>query len=176
MNAATSSLQIRAAAARRSFAEVAQAELDSVFRYLVFLVGDRAVAEDLTGETFERALRSWRRFDPRRAGPRTWLCTIARSVALDFLRADERRRRREETYVREQPPPEAAFSEGLSEQLELALRELSAGEREVLALRVVLELDGPSAARVLGISATACSTRLSRAFHRLEERMRDVDR
>jgi DNA-directed RNA polymerase specialized sigma24 family protein len=37
-----------------------------------------------------------------------------------------------------------------------------------LALRVVLDLDGESASRVLGISATACSTRLSRAQQKLE--------
>ena len=46
-------------------------------------------------------------------------------------------------------------------------------EREVVALRVLLELDGPSAARVLGISQTACSTRLSRALQKLEEKVRD---
>jgi DNA-directed RNA polymerase specialized sigma24 family protein len=39
----------------------------------------------------------------------------------------------------------------------------------------VLELDGDAAARVLGISRTACSTRLSRALTRLEERMTDDD-
>jgi len=44
----------------------------------------------------------------------------------------------------------------------------------VVALRVLLELDGPSAARVLGISSTACSTRLTRALKRLEEAMADV--
>ena len=43
----------------------------------------------------------------------------------------------------------------------------------MIALRVVLELDGEAAARVLGISQTACSTRLSRALKRLEERMTD---
>ena len=46
--------------------------------------------------------------------------------------------------------------------------------REVVALRVLLELDGPGAARVLGISVTACSTRLSRALQRLEEEMTNV--
>ena len=60
---------------------------------------------------------------------------------------------------------------GLSPALERALGELSAGEREVIALRVLLDLDGDAAARVLGISATACSTRLSRALKKLEERM-----
>ena len=52
-----------------------------------------------------------------------------------------------------------------------ALRELSAGEREVIALRVLLDLDGEEAARVLGISPTAVSTRLSRALKKLEEKV-----
>ena len=170
---AVTTVPARPAAAPRSFEEVVQAELDAVYRYLVFLVGDRTLAEDLTGETFEHALRAWRRFDPRRAGPRTWLCRIARNVALDWLRSERRRRRREETYARLNET-EVVFSDGDPETLELALLELSAAEREVIALRVLLDLDGPSAARVLGISTTACSTRLSRALSRLEERMRDV--
>ena len=53
--------------------------------------------------------------------------------------------------------------------------DLQAGEREVLALRVVLDLDGEETARLLGISVTAVSTRLSRALSKLEERMRDHD-
>jgi len=51
---------------------------------------------------------------------------------------------------------------------------VSGGADSVALLRVLLELDGPSAARVLGISGTACSTRLSRALKRLEEAMADV--
>jgi RNA polymerase sigma factor (sigma-70 family) len=160
-----------------SFAELAEAELDSVYRYLVFLTGDRALAEDLAAETFEKALRSWRRFDPRRGAPRAWLCQIARSAALDWFRSEERRRRREDRYARAVGDTVyAVFSEGLSAPLERALHELTPAEREVIALRVVLELDGPTAARVLRISATACSTRLSRALKKLEERMSDVDR
>jgi DNA-directed RNA polymerase specialized sigma24 family protein len=62
----------------------------------------------------------------------------------------------------------------LSPELERALHRLTPAEREVVALRVLLELDGPSTARVLGISRTACSTRLSRALNRLEEEMTDV--
>jgi DNA-directed RNA polymerase specialized sigma24 family protein len=48
------------------FAAVAEAHLDDVYAYLAYFTGDRDVAEDLTASTFERALRSWRRFDPRR--------------------------------------------------------------------------------------------------------------
>jgi RNA polymerase sigma factor (sigma-70 family) len=153
---------------RPTFAAVAERELDAVHRYLVFLTGNRAVAEDLTGETFEKAFRTWRRFDPRRGTPRAWLCRIARSVALDHFRAEERRRRREERYAGGVALRAQEVELG-SSALEAALGQLSPAEREVVALRVLLDLDGPTAARVLGISPTACSTRLSRALKRLEE-------
>ena len=156
-----------------TLAAAAEAHLDDVHGYLVYLTGDRVLAEDLTAATFERALKLWRRFDPHRASARTWLCQIARSAALDHFRAEERRRRREDAYaaraaVRAEDEP---LAPGLSPALEAALRSLSAADREVIALRVVLELDSATAARVLGISPTACATRLNRALERLEERI-----
>ena len=155
---------------QQSFAAIAEQHLDDVHAYLVYLTADPTLSEDLTVETFERALRRWGRFDPRRGGARTWLCQLARSTALDHFRAEERRRRREDRYavreLREIAPP--SFGEGLSSELEHALAELSRADREILALRVVLELDGETAARVLGISPSACSTRLSRAMQKLE--------
>jgi RNA polymerase sigma factor (sigma-70 family) len=162
---------VKAKASAEDFAEAARRHLDDVHAFLVYLTGDRAVAEDLTAETFARALERWHRFDPRRGGPRTWLCQLARSAALDHFRAEDRRRRREGRYavaeLRESAEP--VFGEGLSPALERALAQLSAAEREVVALRIVLELDGEGAARVLGISTTACSTRLSRALAKLEK-------
>jgi RNA polymerase sigma-70 factor, ECF subfamily len=156
-----------------SFSTVARDHLDAVYRYLLATTKDAALAEDLTSETFERALRRWHRFDPRRAGEKTWLLMLARSAALDHFRAEARRHRREERFAGEQDT-EAADVEidlGLSPALEEALAQLSAAEREVIALRVVVELDGDTAAKVLGISRTACSTRLSRALRKLEEKV-----
>jgi RNA polymerase sigma-70 factor (ECF subfamily) len=160
-------------AEHQSFAAIAERHLDDVHAYLVYLTGDRTLAEDLTVETFEHALRRWKRFDPRRGTARTWLCQLARSAALDHFRGESRRLRREDRYavheLREVSPP--SFGEGLSPELEHALAELSRAEREVVALRVVLELDGETASRVLGISPTACSTRLSRALQKLERKV-----
>ncbi len=157
-----------------SFADAAEAHLDDVFGYLVYLTHDRDAAEDLSAATFEKALRLWPRFDAARGSARTWLLGIARTTALDWFRAESRRRRREQAVA----APERVdgdFAEGLSPALAAAVATLSAGEREVLALRVVLELDGDAAARVLGISPTAVSTRLSRALKRLEERVNQDD-
>jgi RNA polymerase sigma-70 factor (ECF subfamily) len=153
-----------------SFAATAEEHLDDVYAYLVYLTRDRSLAEDLAADTFEKALRLWKRFDPARASARTWLCQIARTTALDWFRAEERRQRREQRAAVPERLDEG-FAEGLSPELEAALAALSAGEREVIALRVLLELDGEEAARVLGISPTAVSTRLSRALNKLEEKV-----
>jgi RNA polymerase sigma-70 factor (ECF subfamily) len=151
-----------------SFADAAERHLDDVYGYLAWFTGDRFVAEDLAAETFERALRLWHRFDPARGSARTWLCQVARTVALDHFRS-ERRRARREALAASPERFEERVAEGLSPELEAALRGLTAGEREVIALRIVLDLDAATAGRVLGISATNCTTRLSRALKKLEE-------
>ncbi len=159
-----------------SFAAVAEELLDDVYGYLLYLTKNWAVAEDLTGETFETALRKWRRFDPGRGTPRAWLLAIARTTALDWFRADARRRKREEKAgTAERRVESGPFGESFSPELAESLEALSAGEREVVALRIVLDLDGEEAARLLGITPTAVSTRLSRALTKLEERMGDHD-
>jgi len=173
VNATTWADRTTAGAERESFAAAAEAHLDDVYAYLLYMTKDPTVAEDLTGETFETALRRWRRYDPRRGSAKTWLCQVARSTALDHLRSERRRRRREELSA---PPErqEERFVSGLSPELEQAVLALSAAEREVIALRVILDVDVESAAQLLGISPTACSTRLSRALKKLEEMVTDV--
>src|SRR3954462_557971 len=120
-----------------TFKQAAEAHLDDVYGYLAWFTSDRFAAEELTGVTFERALRLWHRFDPARGSARTWLCQVARTVALDHFRSERRRTRREELAA----APEAVdfrFAEGLSPDLEAALARLTAGEPRGVALRVVL--------------------------------------
>lgn len=156
-----------------TFAEAAEAHLDAVYRYLRQLTGDTHLAEDLTSETFERALRMWERYDPSRGPVLAWLVTIARRIALDHFRSDSRRRSREARVAAREahtalPPSEPGE---LPAELAAALRTLSDAEREVVALRVLLDLDGSEASAVLGISPTACSTQLHRAMTKLRKEL-----
>ena len=156
-------------ALRPSFDRVAEEHLDAVVRYLSHLVADRGLAEDLTSDTFERALRAWASFDPRRGTPLVWLIGIARRIALDHFRSERRRRGRETRWASERDGTAAAPSgpSGLSPALSAALERLTRAERELIALRVVLELDVREAAALAGISPSACSTRLHRAMTKL---------
>ena len=163
---------VSAPPARPSFARVAEENLDVVHRYLAHLVRDAHLAEDLTSATFERAMRDWRRFDPGRGRVSVWLVEIARRVALDHFRREGRRRAREERYAAEQPssdPGPEVGRGGLSEDLRAALGRLTRGERELVALRVVLGLDAAEAGRVTGTSASAVGTGLHRALTKLRQ-------
>ena len=156
-----------------TFAAAAEAHLDDVYRYLLYMTRDSVLAEDLTSATFERALSSWARYDARRGSEVTWLCQLARTTALDHFRAEERRRRREERFASERSDSESPVEarEPFSPALTAALATLSAADREIVALRIVLDFDAEAAAAVLGISRTACSTRLNRALDKLKEKV-----
>ena len=175
VSAATTTLSARSVAAARapSFAETAERHLDDVYRYLLVLHARRRRSPRISPPRRSSARCACGAASIRaRSSARTWLCTIARSTALDHFRAEQRRRRRERAVSEPEQqlePPDL----GLSPALERALAALSAADREVVALRVVLDLDAETAARLLGISATACTTRLSRALKRLEELMSD---
>lgn len=156
-----------------SFADAAEAHLDAVYRYLRQLTRDATLADDLTSETFERAFRMWHRYDVRRGPVLPWLVAIARRIALDHFRADARRRARERRAsagdpLTAPPPPEPVE---MPSAMAAALDRLTPAEREVVALRVLLDLDGAEAAAVLGITPSACSTQLHRAMTKLRREL-----
>jgi RNA polymerase sigma factor (sigma-70 family) len=57
-----------------------------VYGLVLTIVRDEATAEDVAQETFVRAWRHARSYDPRRGRVATWLLTIARNLAIDFIR------------------------------------------------------------------------------------------
>src|SRR3954447_16749531 len=118
------------------FEELYSEHAESLFAFLVYRTGDRALSEDLMADACERAVRARARFDPRKASRKTWLYTIA----LNCLRDHARRRAAEQRALEraEEPPPAPPdTAEQIAERHRLmaALRRLSDEEREAIALR-----------------------------------------
>lgn len=152
-----------------SFARVYDEHVWRVYGFLAYRVADRDTAEDLTQATFERALRAWRRFDPRRASERTWLLSIATNLLIDYHRR-ERSVLLEPIDERALPPVPGPESGTLgSAELIDALAELSEREREVLALRYGGDLTAPEIAQLLGLTQANVQQIASRALRRLRE-------
>lgn len=154
-----------------TLARVYDDHVEHVYGFFAYRVGSRSDAEDLTQATFERAVRAWPRFDPRRGQVRTWLTAIARNLLIDHYRAGSTRvEPLDSEHLREQQEPQADGPEaslGLSPELAEAISRLSDREREIIALRFGGDLTGPEIAEVLDLSLANVQQILSRSLRRL---------
>jgi len=139
-----------------------------VYRWLMRVVRNTAVAEDLTVETFWRMHRAHARFDPAKGNCGAWLRRIATNAAIDYLRHSRR----------EVPLPDdlrATAQQPPAEQLELrreilrAMDKLSPRIRAVVLLALVEEEPYQRIAEALGISENAVKVRVFRGVRILRK-------
>jgi RNA polymerase sigma-70 factor (ECF subfamily) len=129
----------------------------SVYRFLYYRVGSQALAEDLTSETFFRALRSMSSFRWQGKDFGAWLMTIARNLTTDHYKAG---RTRLEMATEDMSPhdsategPENAVLASLTNEALLeALRKLPTEQQECLIMRFLQGLSIAETAQVLGRS------------------------
>ena len=142
--------------------------------FLAYRTGDRAVAEDLLADTFERVLRARRRFDPRKGSRKTWVYSIALNLLRDQLRRREAEARAVER-AHEPTPAGAGPLQQVAERDELAraLAQLSEEEREAIALRYGGDLTVPEIARLTGEKLTTVEGRVYRGLRRLRDLLGD---
>jgi RNA polymerase sigma factor (sigma-70 family) len=154
-----------------TFSSLYERTFPRVYAYVSSLVRDRATAEDVTAQAFERAYRKRRRYHPRRGSPEAWLFGIARNAALDELRRRKRRARLE-------ADPEDLGAAALDEQAEFARRRvvvraalgsLDGRERDLIALKFAGGLSNAEIGRVLGMSESNAGTRLHRTITKLRK-------
>ena len=140
-----------------------------LLRYLATLVGRDAA--DVASETWLQATRDLQRFRGDATAFRGWVVGIGRHRALDHLRADRRRPVQPwDPAVLPDSGVEQDSDEVLATKRALALiATLPKDQAEAVLLRVVVGLDAPAAAKVLGKRAGAVRMATSRGLARLRE-------
>jgi RNA polymerase sigma-70 factor (ECF subfamily) len=155
------------------FARVYDDEVWNVFGFLSYRVNSRADAEDLTQQTFERALRAWDRYDPQRAAVGTWLISIARNLLIDHYRRD--RSSKHESIDEGSADRLGAADEpadlDIAPDLAAALERLGQRERELIALRYGADLTGPEIAEMTGLTLANVQQILSRSLRRMRDEL-----
>jgi RNA polymerase sigma-70 factor, ECF subfamily len=161
--------------ATEGFAELYERTFPRVYGYVASLLRDRAAAEDVTAQAFERAYRKRRSYRASRGTMDAWLFGIARNAALDELRKRKRR-------VSLEGDPEDAGAPAPEDHAELALRReavraalasLDGQERDLIALKFAGGLSNGEIARVLRMSESNVGTRLHRTITKLREACND---
>ncbi|MCX4907843.1 ECF subfamily RNA polymerase sigma factor, BldN family [Streptomyces sp. NBC_00878] len=145
---------------------------DTVYRYIYYRVGGKATAEDLTSETFLRALRRIGTFTWQGRDFGAWLVTIARNLVADHFKSS---RFRLEVTTGEmldanevERSPEDSVLESLSNAALLdAVRRLNPQQQECVTLRFLQGLSVAETARVMGKNEGAIKTLQYRAVRTL---------
>jgi RNA polymerase sigma-70 factor (sigma-E family) len=134
---------------------------DDCLRAVVATTGDRHLAEDLVAEAFARAWASWRKV-ARHPAPQAWVVRTALNTNVSWWR----RRRREVAWDgQDRPGGDGTASDTLVPDTAVmaALRQLPLRQRQVVALRVFLDLDTATTAVSLGIATGTVTSHLARA-------------
>jgi RNA polymerase sigma factor (sigma-70 family) len=146
------------------FAEFYRSAADECLRAVLVSVGDLDTARELVDEAFARAWASWRTVS-RHPAPKAWVVRTALNAGVSRWR-----RRRREVHVPD--PGMFADMNAVSEasaslvdpQIMAALVRLPARQRQVVALRLILDLDTARTAEILGIAPGTVMAHLGRAM------------
>lgn len=132
------------------------------------VVGHSGEAEDVAAETLARAAHSWRRVG-RMPVPGAWVTRVATNLSVDIVR---RRRFTTSTPLEEGVGPRDSDTAIALREL---LRALPRRQRDVLALRYLVDLPEAEIASVLGISPGSVKRHASRGLSRLRAQLHDPE-
>ncbi|GAA4292949.1 sigma-70 family RNA polymerase sigma factor [Actinokineospora soli] len=148
--------------------------VDVVFRYVLFRVGDRELAEDVTSETFLRALRRITSVSYQGRDVGAWFVTIARNLVLDHVKSSRFRLEVATPEIRdservEAGPEQQVMSKVTREALLACVDQLGDDQRECIVLRFLQGLTVAETARVMNRNEGAVKALQHRAVRRLAQ-------
>jgi RNA polymerase sigma-70 factor, ECF subfamily len=170
-----------AAGSQDAFRTLVLRHQDRVYRVVVRMVRDAAVAEDITQETFLKAYRALASYDPQwKLG--SWLLKIAHNATIDYLRRQRLDTRPLEAMDDDalgpldrvaddsEPDPEQhARGRALARDLSAAVEALEPAYRELMLLRFQEGLAYQEIAAITGLPLGTVKVRLHRGRKRLAE-------
>jgi RNA polymerase sigma-70 factor (ECF subfamily) len=159
-----------------AFVELYHGFSTSIFNYLLRLVHDQHIAEELLQETFLVVWQGAGQFR-RRSRVRTWLFRIAHNKAVSWLRRHQPQSLVDNPEIPDdRPDPETlSLTNWRNEQLLLALDELSPNHRAVVELAFVHDLAYAEIAQIMECPVGTVKSRMSHALKRLSRLMTDAN-
>ena len=157
-----------------SFDQIYQSYFDPVYRYVLSLSGSPQTAEEITQETFFKALRSLDQFQGR-SSLKSWLCAIAKNLWLSELRRKKTRPIDEIAQLSDPSvgPEEALVRQDESMRVHRLLHHLDEPYREVFTLRTLGQLSFRDIGELFGKSENWACVVYHRARAKIREKMEE---
>jgi RNA polymerase sigma-70 factor (ECF subfamily) len=157
-----------------AFGELYDHYVDLVYRYIYYRVGTTQLAEDLTSETFLRALRRISSFTWQGRDVGAWFVTIARNLIADHYKSGRYRLEMTTDDVSEsgarlvEDGPEASVLEAMQNKVLLeAVKQLNAEQQECIVLRFLQGMSVAETAQAMGKNDGAIKALQYRAIRTL---------
>lgn len=150
----------------------------AIFQYIYYIVGNRETAQELMHEVYLKVLTSYDSFAGK-SSEKTWLYSIARNVAIDWLRKEKRKRRKWFRAVQlldkadlhsDEPLPEEIVVQ--NEDIRLiyeALKSCTFDQQQVIILRYIQSLTVAETAKILNWSESKVKTTQHRAIQSVKK-------
>jgi RNA polymerase sigma-70 factor, ECF subfamily len=157
-----------------AFGDLFDRYYDVVFRYVLFRTGDRTLAEDLTQETFVRALRRISSVSYQGRDIGAWFVTIARNLIFDHVKSSRYRLEQTTSEIVELSPttggPEQEVLDGATnDELLRCVRKLNPDQQECIQLRFLQGLSVAETAEIMDRNEGAVKALQHRAVRRLAQ-------
>ncbi|MCI0689616.1 MAG: sigma-70 family RNA polymerase sigma factor [Sporichthyaceae bacterium] len=155
-----------------AFGQLYEKYVEAVHRFIYYRVNDPALAEDLTSDTFYRALKRISSFTWQGRDFAAWLITIARNLVTDHFKSSRVRLERPTAEMLdadkvEDGPEDAVLDQLANHTLIEAVRQLSPQQQECVQLRFIQELSVAETAAIMGKNEGAIKTLQYRAMRTL---------
>lgn len=145
---------------------------DMVFKYLLAMCGNPVLAEELTQETFFRAVKSANRFDGK-VKVTTWLCTIAKNCYYTYLKK-ERRNSGQDIYETEIADDTDILERENCREIYKAVHRLEEPYREIILLRVHTDMSFYEIGEIFGKSDNWARVTFYRGKEKLKKELEGI--
>lgn len=162
------------------FEQLYKAYFDDVYRYILRLSGDRHIAEDITSDTFFKAMKSIDGFRGD-CDVRVWLCQIAKNSYLTYVRKSRRTEQMDEAELYGIPDPSPGVAEEYARRDEVAriqaiLHRVGEPYKEVFMWRVYADLSFKQIGQIFGKTENWACVTYHRARNMIRERLEEENR
>ncbi|WP_328475526.1 sigma-70 family RNA polymerase sigma factor [Actinoplanes sp. NBC_00393] len=155
------------------FAAFYESARDDCLRAVAAAIGNRQAAEDVVAEAFARAWASWHTV-AHHPSPRAWVVRTALNAHTSWWRRWRREVPAPSRHDHERPGHDDMDATLPDPRMMAALKALPTRQRQVVALRIFLDLDSETTARTLGIAAGTVTAHLARATRALRATLTPV--
>lgn len=156
---------------RKAFAKLYDRFVTPIYRFVYFRVYNNGLAEDLTSQTFLKAVENIASYDRKKGKFSSWLYRIARNLVIDYYRSRKKTVELDDTW--DIPSgvdiEDDAHRNDLAERLKGLMDILTGEQREIVVMRLWQELPYNEIAEVLGKSEAGCKMMFSRAIAKLRD-------